>query len=318
MRVIAVDLGYGGAKVYEPGKETMIASFIGDVLEHSEPSAETCIVGFDGIKLMVGRDVFMAGSEKPSMSPERWLGGNEARAAFYAGMGAHLKGVKAKEPISLYVGLPADITSVDRRADTQRRVSGWLCGDHSWDFNGKKVSIQVGSVTVRSQASGAIFDLIHTTSGEFSRDVEYLDRGVGVLSIGFNTIELSGGMYGKSAANMMMSAPLGVQALLQQCATNKRAGLSMLDSALRSRRFGGDFEAKRKKWAGNIVSAMETKWQTVMGSIERIMVVGGGAQHAELELREKFGNLLYIPPSPIFSVARGLYKMGVVDAKASA
>jgi len=60
---------------------------------------------------------------------------------------------------------------------------------------------------------------------------------------------------------------------------------------------------------------METKWRSLLDSLQRIMVVGGGVQHAEPELKARFGERLYIPSSPIFSVARGLYKMAVVDGK---
>ena len=315
MRKIGLDLGYGGIKVYEPGKETMLASFIGTVNEYSEPSAETAIVKFNGITLMVGRDVFFAGTEQPSLSPDRWLGSNEALAAFYAGVGAHLKGNKPKESLSLYVGLPASLTTVDVRAETQAKVSRWLAGEHNWDYNGKRISATVDSVVVRSQASGAIFDLIHTVNGDFSKDIDYLDRGVGIASIGFNTVELSGGINGRPASAMMLSSADGVQALLQQCAINKRAGIAHLDDQLRKGALGESYEAYRKRWAGSIVSLMETKWRSLLDSLQRIMVVGGGVQHAEPELKARFGERLYIPSSPIFSVARGLYKMAVVDGK---
>lgn len=316
MRNVGLDLGYGGVKVYEPGKETQIASFIGTVNDYSEPSAETCIVSFGGISLMVGRDVYSAGTEQPSLSPDRWLGGNEALAAFFAGMGTHFKGNKQKDPLSLYVGLPASLTSVSVRAETQAKVSGWLVGEHFWEYNGKRMSVIVENVMVRSQASGAIFDLIHTLNGDFSKDVEYLDRGVGIASIGFNTVELSGGINGRPAANMMISSASGIQALLQQCATNKRAGIAYLDSQLRSGDFGDVYEANRARWAKSIIGMMETKW-SLLDSLKRVMVVGGGAQYAEPELRARFGDRLYIPTSPIFSVSRGLYKMAVVDGKSA-
>lgn len=315
MRKIGTDFGYGGVKLYEPGRETMLASFIGTVNDYSEPSEDTAIVKFNGISLLVGRDVFMSGTEQPSLSPDRWLGSNEALAAFYAGMGAHLRGNKPKEPLSLYVGLPASLTTVDVRSETQAKVSRWLAGEHSWEYNGKRISVTVDNVVVRSQASGAIFDLIHTTNGDFSKDVEYLDKGVGIASIGFNTVELSGGINGKPASAMMLSSADGIQALLQQCAKGKRAGISHLDDQLRKGILGNGYEAHRSRWAGSIVSMMETRWRALLDSLKRVMVVGGGVQYAEPELRNRFEDRLYIPPSPIFSVARGLYKMAVVDGK---
>lgn len=319
MRNVGLDLGYGGVKVYEPGKETQIASFIGTLNGFSEPSAETCIVSFKGITRMVGREVFSAGTEQPSLSPDRWLGGTEALAAFYAGLGIHFRGNKPKDsiPLSLYVGLPASLTEVKVRAEVQEKVSKWLAGDHDWEYNYKKMAVKVGKVTVRSQASGAIFDLIHTLNGEFSKDVEYLDRGVGIASIGFNTVELSGGINGKPATNMIASKAAGIQALLQQCAINRNSDISLLDDQLRRSALGDDYEANRSSWAGGIISMMETQWKNLMDSVKRVMVVGGGAQYAEPELRARFGDRLYIPTSPIFSVSRGLYKMAVVDGKSA-
>lgn len=318
---VGVDIGYGNTKVYTKNGWALVSSLVGqlghDYVSDANRNLEhTHFVKIGKQKYVVGVAAWSIAGACHNYSTEKLVDGSyEARAALYAALSKVLP-AKHREGLNISIGLPAYQLKGDEKAKTAEKINKWLLnGDHEWEFNGKSMSAKVESLTLRSQAAGAIGDMIHNLQGAQTKDIEYMNRGVGAISVGMNTLELSGAKKNRPVDTMVASIPnRGVRGLISSINQVTRKGVGEIDEDLRS----GEQEIQESvlgDWLSGIVSAIDMQWGDNANSIARVLLVGGGAQYAESALREKFGNALYVPPDPLLSVARGLYKWAVRDGK---
>ena len=321
MKDLGLDLGFGNVKVYDNRGATIFASHLaipGVQYAHDDEKADhsVAMVSFGGARYAVGETSFTKGQPVSGLGMHRLLGSMEVRAITYAALGAHFNEYgRIKDGINVYVGLPALLLTKSEKANTVASVTGWLLGAHEWMQDGKSMHAVVESVTVRSQASGAISDMMLTRDGVQAKDAQYTAGNFGVISIGYNTIELSGGLMGKAADTLMGSDTFGVHRLLDACNGDATLPLPHLDLKLRRGLLNGEYAGQKRAWADQVVSFMETKWKSNAKILERVILVGGGAQYARPELENIFGSRLWSPEDPYISIARGLYKRAVADGK---
>ena len=135
------------------------------------------------------------------------------------------------------------------------------------------------------------------------------------ISIGYNTVETSGGIDGKPIRPMIGSKRMGVSKLLSEYDRDGKTELSALDRKLRQNQLNGHLPSAINTWAEAIVGHVAEKWEKHLSQIGRIVLVGGGARYAEPFLRRRFGEKIWIPDEPIVAIARGLYKRAVYDGK---
>ncbi len=316
MRNVGLDIGFGNCKVYDQSGSTMVSSQIASITgsnTNGESSDGTYRVSFGGNNYAVGRYAFALGSSAISQNVQRLLGSTEVRSIMYAAMGAHFKGKSVKDPLNVYIGLPSELLREPQKSNAIASVKEWLQRPHEWLFDGKPMSLNIESVTVRSQASGALGDMIHNLQGQQTKEAEYLDTGIGVIAIGMNTVEASGVLLGRGSDTMIDSKPLGVRNLIERCSPPSD-DLGYNDELLRLGRLTIADEV-RTAWIDAIVGMIETRWAAHVKTLSRLLLVGGGAQYAEAGLRKRYGNRIYMPQEAFITVARGLYKWSVANAQ---
>jgi Actin like proteins N terminal domain len=321
MKNIGLDLGFGNVKVYGDKGATVFASHLAlprtsYAVDDEKKDETTTVVEFDGIRYAVGEAAFAKGDEVSGLNTRRLLGGTEVQAITYAGIGTHFANYgRPKDGLNVYVGLPASLLLQDEKADNVKAVEEWMLGKHEWIQDGKPVWCVIDSVTVRSQSAGAMYDMVHTLEGGNSKDARYAAGNVGVISIGFNTVELSGMLLGKAANVMMSSDSFGVHRLLESCKPDDRVSTMMTDYKYRHGLLNGNSANLSRSWADNVLSFVNSKWKKNAYNLDRVIAVGGGVKSAEDALRNAFGDRLWIPDNHISAISRGLYKRAVVDAK---
>lgn len=318
---IGLDLGFGNVKVYGDKGATIFASHLASpgvayASDEDTVDEQTSMIEFSGVRYAVGESAFTKGSEIAGLGMQRLLGSMEAKAITYAALGSYFRTYgRPKDGLSVYVGLPAELLTKAEKTATTDAVQGWLTGKHEWVQDGKATWAVIDSVTVRSQAAGAMYDMIHTLDGSSAKDSRYATGNIGVISIGFNTVELSGMLLGKAADSMMSSDTYGVRRLLEAYNSHGRSKMPMLDFKLRRGQLNGDYENIRQAWSDRVIGFADTIWGKNIYDLGRVIAVGGGVGYARPALEKMFGDRLWVPDNHIVSIARGLYKRAVADAK---
>lgn len=317
------DLGFGNGKVRDKRGGTVFASHIARPgidyrVDDNKMDGETSLIEFENKRYVVGKDAPISGQLLPGLDTERILGSNEIRAATYATWGAHMRQFgKWRQPLTIYAGVPASLMIGKDKDANVARIREWMGGEHKWQQDGERYTVKVEDVIVRSQAAGAISDMAYTLEGKQNRDAQYVESGFGAISVGYNTIETSGGIGGKPIADMISSHRYGVSSLLNNYDRNGKYEIPVLDWKLRRDQLNGHLSDVIDDWAETIVSHVAGKWEKNINLIERIILVGGGAKYAEGALRKRFGDKIWIPDDPIISIASGLLKRAMYDANAA-
>mgnify|MGYP001502004631 CR=1 FL=1 len=323
MKLVGIDLGFGNSKIRDERGQTVYASHIARPgtdyrTDEGKKDGTTCLVEFDDKRFVVGHDAPIFGDSLPGLDTERILGSDEICAATYAALGAHMTQYgrwRDREGLTVYAGIPASLMIGDDKDANVAAVKGWLTRKHSWLHDGREMNVVVENVVIISQAAGAFGDMAYTLDGKQTKDAQYVESGFGVISIGYNTVETSGGIDGKPIRPMIGSKRMGVSKLLSEYDRDGKTELSALDRKLRQNQLNGHLPSAINTWAEAIVGHVAEKWEKHLSQIGRIVLVGGGARYAEPFLRRRFGEKIWIPDEPIVAIARGLYKRAVYDGK---
>ena len=128
------------------------------------------------------------------------------------------------------------------------RLKAGLLEKHSWGVDGVEYSLSVRKVYVTSQASGIIQDYVLDICGNLLGERKpVIKNEVGLISIGYRTIEimLLNGM--KMNQSMTAGAMGGVREFLEMCNSEQMYTLGELDGKLRQ---GGVEESRKNKLHG--------------------------------------------------------------------
>jgi len=94
-------------------------------------------------------------------------------------------------PLALMVGLPLQMMMGDSAKDFQKGVKTWLKGSHEYAVDGITHQIAIEDVRQTSQAVGALFDYVLDDKGQMNAERgSMLQEEIGVISVGFNTLEI--------------------------------------------------------------------------------------------------------------------------------
>jgi hypothetical protein len=124
-------------------------------------------VGVGGMNFYVGPGAHDWGRPIENLDYERMTGVPETRAIVYGILSRYMNqfGMIAT-PINLIVGLPLEVLSGDQAAANAENVKRWLVGEHEWEAEGQRCSIQIAEAKVTSQPSGALFDYLLDDEGQ--------------------------------------------------------------------------------------------------------------------------------------------------------
>jgi hypothetical protein len=186
-------------------------------------------------------------------------------------------------------------------------MRGWLTGSHTWQANDAAHTVTIDQVLVTSQATAALYDYVLDENGRFLPDrAASLHEEVGVVSVGFNTLELMVIRDKRPVARFTGGSKHGVRTLLQAMNGPNTYSLGELDDRLRAGLAEG---AALDLWLSRVSGQIEKQWGDRWRGFAQVILVGGGALLLRNQLSGYFRGKCVIPDEPVLAVARGLYKL---------
>jgi hypothetical protein len=261
----------------------------------------------------VGAGAHEHGRPVNNLSFERLTGSPEMRALFYAALAQYQNEYGPfDDALALMVGLPLQMMTGDTAKDYQKGVRAWLTGTHEFEADGITHRIEIESVKQTSQPVGALFDYVLDHRGKII-DQEHgaaLMNEVGVISVGFNTVELMVVKEQRAFQRFTKGNTLGVRRLLELMNPNGLRSLAEMDELVRAGGLKAELKAALPIWASEINGEIEDVWEGGKHQrFEKILVVGGGPLLLRERLTAQFGLKAWMPDNPVMSIARGLQEM---------
>jgi hypothetical protein len=312
------DIGMGGVKVVGPEKSIQLISQVSVKTGHqvgrmsglSTSQLPLQITLTSGNAFYVDINAHDFGRPIENMGMDRIASGSpETLALFYGAMTRMIQQTREMtEPISVTCGLPIETLSGEKTRGTIDSIQKWLKGEHTWKGDDKDYQVNIAEVKVTSQPAGALFDYTIDQSGETipSRSIS-LNKELGIISIGMNTLELLTVREKTPIQKFTKGSTSGVRRLLEMVNDQSLYSLGELDSLLRSKKL--DVSRVLPVWEREIIGEIEKCWGKSWHRFESIILVGGGVLLLRNTLPSYFEGKAYIPDDPIFSIARGLWKL---------
>jgi len=315
---IALDAGFGNTRLYGSrgsvvlqslvatnGTQTVSQWAIGDL---KKIKAQPILISSAHGDYYVGPGAHQAGRPVENLDLDR-MTGPETKALLYGVLSQY----KTPSAATLIIALPIALAQGpdgDRVKDQARAL---LVGDHTWqatiDGQRQRRRLTIDDVLVTSQPAGAMFDYLLSADGSMSADMAALrkTKTFGILSLGFNTIEMMIVDEGKMLPKSVSGDTFGVRRLLELLNADGAYSLGEIDTRLRAGKL--DYTAALDRWSRDVLGQIEKHWdRTLQRRFASVYVVGGGAYLMRDALLTKFKDRLVIPDDPILSIARGCYK----------
>lgn len=262
----------------------------------------------------VGEGAHEHGRPVENLDFERLTGAPEMRALLYGSLAQYQKLYgKFDRPLSLMVGLPLQMMMGADAKAYQAGVKGWLKGSHQFSADGEAMKLEVGQVRLTSQPVGALFDYVLDEDGRIQADraSAMLDE-VGVISVGFNTVELLVVKDQGAVERFTAGNTLGVRRLLELLNRDGLFSLGELDEKVRAGRLKDELRTALPIWAREVNGEIERRWGQSFKRFVKVIIVGGGALLLKDLLTAQFGVKAHVPNVPVLSIARGLWKLSVM------
>jgi hypothetical protein len=262
----------------------------------------------------VGDGAHEHGRPVENLDFDRLTGAPEMRALLYGSLYQFQQTYgKFDRPLSLMVGLPLQMMMGADAKQYQAGVKGWLKGPHQFTADGETVNIEIGQVRMTSQPVGALFDYVLDDEGHIQaeRANAMLDE-VGVISVGFNTVELLVVKDQGAVERFTYGNTLGVRRLLELLNRDGLWSLSEMDEKVRSGRMRDELKVALPIWAREVNGEIERRWGQSFKRFVKVIVVGGGALLLKEALTAQFGAKAHVPNLPVLSISRGLWKLSVM------
>ena len=242
---------------------------------------------------------------------DRLTGAPEMHALLYGSLTNLIKQYgPLKRPLSLMVGMPLEPLTGPNAKENVKAVRKWMEGKHEWEADDQHYEIEIAEVSVTSQPVGALFDYLLDDEGRFVQGRKAaFKKEVGIISVGFNTVELLVVRDRKPVQKFTAGTTAGVRRLLEIINADRLYTLGELDGQLRSGTL--DIKAALPIWEREVTGVINEHWGTSWKRFERILLVGGGARLLEKTLPYKFNGKAFVPADPVLSIASGLRKLRV-------
>jgi hypothetical protein len=317
---LGVDLGMGALKLWSKAGGWQLVS---QVASNGQGHLADGIIGLKNRKrpmlvssggsgtFFVGDGAHEHGRPVENLDFERLTGAPEMRALLYAALAQYQNEYGPFDaPLRLMVGLPLQMMTGDSAKDYQRDIRTWLKGSHRFDVDNVSYEIEVDDVKQTAQPVGALFDYVldHRAQMIADRGTALLDE-VGVISVGFNTVELLVVRDRGAAERFTAGNTIGVRRLLELVNRENLFSLGELDSKLRAGRLNGELKQALPVWAREVNGEIERRWGQSHRRFAKVLIVGGGALLLKEALTMQFGHKAYLSDDPVLSIARGLWKL---------
>ena len=312
---LAVDAGYGNTRLFGAKGGVVLPSLVatngaqsvskwaaGD-LRRATHTTRPILIETEYGTYYVGPGAHEAGRPVENLDLDR-MTGPEMKALLYGALAQY----GAPRQANLIIALPIAMALGADGDAAKEQAKAMLQGNHTWWIEGKKHTLTVEEVAVTSQPAGAMFDFLLTSKGEMPPDKKILRRtkSFGLLSLGFNTIEMMVVEEGRLIEKHVAGENKGVHYLLDLLNPEQAYSLGELDGKLRAGKL--DISAALPRWQREVMGQIEKHWGKAVQRFAAVFVVGGGTFLIRDALLAKFKDKLVIPDDPILSIARGCYK----------
>ena len=344
-RKIALDPGFGGFKAAEvQGDEIKVVNLpsvvgagdtdlgmlsLAGVTGRQRRRKLPKKVAFAGIERLVGPNVAEYTRPVERLDFERLSNGPELRALTYAALFGLVDDGEAD--VDLVVGLPVEVLQGPNAKATVKRLKGWLLGEHKFAVNDQAVVATIHHIQPIAQPIGAFFDWGLNHTGRWTRSTDDFKLPVGVLDLGFNTLDLFSVTEGQISARYTDGDTLGMRRAASALADNVRRqhqrplSLHEADDLLRQCIKGPRKEIKLPVAGGSADvrplarSALDSTAGEVTAFVERtwgngrqfsnLLLTGGGCLALKKRLQEQIPHAMFSGDDPVTANARGLAKL---------
>ncbi|MCG2786453.1 MAG: ParM/StbA family protein [Anaerolineae bacterium] len=263
----------------------------------------------------IGEGAHDYGRPVENLDFDRLTGAPEMRALLYGSLTRYQMAYgPLRIPIVMMVGLPLQMMSGDAAKEFTNQVRTWLKGTHTWLADGQPQQVEIAEVKINPQPVGALFDHVLDESGNFIPErAGLLKQEVGILSVGFNTLELLVVRDRAPVERFTAGQTVGVRRLLELLNPGGSYSLGELDTQLRAGHL--DIAAALPVWAREVNGEIEKRWGAAFKRFARVIVVGGGALLLKDNLTRQFNGKALVADDPVLSISRGLYKLLLMKKK---
>ena len=316
------DMGMGALKIWAaPGGWQLVSQVASNGHEHLmdgimglKNRRRPMLVQGEFGSFYVGDGAHEHGRPVENLDFERLTGAPEMRVLLYAALAQYQQEHGPfDEALNLMVGLPLQMMTGEAAKDYQRGVKNWLKGKHEFLVDGLTHTIEVEDVKQTSQPVGALFDYVLDHRGKMigERGSALLDE-VGVISVGFNTVELLVVKERGALERFTKGNTLGVRRLLELMNRDRLFSLGELDARLRAGRLNAELKQAMPVWSREVNGEIEKVWGVSHRRFAKVLIVGGGALLLKDALTLQFGHKAWVPDDAVLSIARGLWKLSVM------
>ena len=258
----------------------------------------------------VGADAHDWGRPVENLDYDRLIGAPEMHALLYGSMTRFIQQYgPLPSSVSMVVGMPLEpLTGAEAKANV-KAVRKWMEGSHAWQADDQPYRVEIEQVTVTSQPVGALFDYLLDEDGKFIKERKAAFKSeVGIISVGFNTVELLVVRDKQPVQRFTAGTTAGVRRLLEIVNSERLYSLGELDSQLR--RSALDVKGALPIWEREVTGVIDKHWGDAWKRFAKVLLVGGGATLLKKTLPYRFNGKAFVPQDPVLSIARGLYKLG--------
>lgn len=318
MKTIGFDMGMGALKLWADDGGLQLVSqvasnghgHLADGIVGLKTRKRPILVDGDFGSFYVGPAAHEHGRPVENLDFDRLTGAPEMRVLLYAALAQYQdEHGPFDEPLSLMVGLPLQMMTGESAKDYQRGVKTWLMGRHEFNVDGISHCIEVESVRQTSQPVGALFDYVLDSKLKVIADPR---DEVGVISVGFNTVELLVVKDGGAVERFTRGNTLGVRRLLELVNRDGLYSLGELDGSLRAGGLRSELKNALPIWSREVNGEIERVWGISHKRFAKVLIVGGGALLLKEALTLQFGHKAWLPSDPVLSIARGLWKLSTM------
>jgi hypothetical protein len=261
----------------------------------------------------VGTGAHEMGRPITNLDFERFAGSPEMRAIFYATLAKYQDTYgKFNAPLSLTVGLPLQMTMGDDAPEFKKNVKAWLKGEHNFAADGKSQRVEIAKVNITSQPVGALHRYTLEANGEINMSrKEAFEQEVGIISPGFNTLELLVVKEQRAFERFTAGNTVGVRRLLELLDPKEMYSPAERDEKLRRGDFKHELKAAFPIWEEEIRGEINKKWDKYHQRFHKILIVGGGSILLKDLFARMFGAKAWISDNPVIATAEGLYRLAI-------
>lgn len=329
---LGIDLGMSSTKIVGAKGETMFynqaAILLGGKVEGAFTGMRNrrrpMVVSGSFGEFYVGKGAHDFGQEVESFDAETLTGTNEMKALFYGALTAYQKLYGTfNGDLELAVMLPLQLITGERAKKNQDAVRAWMIGTHEWKADDAFYLVNVASVALVPQAIGALFDWVFDINGEAIEGHENaMTLECAEISVGSNSVELMVTKRRTDTEKFIGGKAVGVRKLFKRIDPKNLYSYGELDMKLRGKDDEFDDETKAalpghiESWSVEVKDFINKKWEGAHERFHKIFLVGGGVYLIEKQLKARFNGRTVVPENPLMSIARGGYKILLVQEKA--